>query len=196
MAIGSSLSEEYRELYCCLKSDDTIRFINDNLPQDAKKILSLIRSLPHPSVASEWDIYDVAKLCVSGHLEYLYDRECLHQRVGELAKRLLNRVRLDYPYVELSEYRSRPTKPPKNPEIADIAYMLSWANNKLSQIYRLSYLTKSQSDITMKGQCPFCHGDLVTYVVGQELRLRCKNRTNPECTQTAWQIGIVKPTTP
>jgi hypothetical protein len=56
--------------------------------------------------------------------------------------------------------------------------------------------TQGQVDIIMKGQCPFCHEDLVTYVKNNELRLRCVKQKKPDCKTVAWIIGTVTPTTP
>ena len=46
-------------------------------------------------------------------------------------------------------------------------------------------------DIIIKAQCPYCMGDLVQVIVGNELRLRCKGQTNSECRNVDWHIGNV-----
>lgn len=56
--------------------------------------------------------------------------------------------------------------------------------------------TRGQADIIMKGQCPFCHEDLITYVKNSELRLRCAKQKKEDCKKMAWIIGTVKSTTP
>jgi hypothetical protein len=190
MAIRSSIREEYRKLYSFLKSKAVVNFIAQHYPHDAGELLSLLKFIPHPKVASEWDIYEVAKMCVSGRLEYLYEL------IGDTAKRLLNLTRSEYPYVEQQEYRQPFPLPPERPEVTDIAAMLLWTNQTLARLREISLYTKHQVDIIMKGQCPFCHGDLVTYIKGQELRLRCKNRPKPECSQIAWKIGTATQTSP
>jgi len=65
-----------------------------------------------------------------------------------------------------------------------------------SEIRSMLFKAKGQIDITMKGQCPFCHGDLVTYIHNDELRLRCKNQTTPKCRTYAWVIGTAKRVSP
>ncbi len=64
----------------------------------------------------------------------------------------------------------------------------------------MQFLIKSVSslqDITIKGQCPYCHGPLVANIKNQNtLILRCYSQSKPDCQANAWEIGSVRHTTP
>jgi hypothetical protein len=153
-----------------------------------EEILEIIRWLPHPSVASALDIADVCRQCTSGKLEYLY------RFFGRQAREILDE--LPEETRRMPEVFPQPPTPSEERGTRDAVEMLDWTNRS---IYRLSLMTRQIAtavDIVMKAQCPSCSNDMVTVIVGSELRLRCRGQTKPECRKVDWLIGSVSPQTP
>lgn len=185
MSISSGLRERYRHLYRRLKAEVVDALEEARPPQTVKKeIIRIVSNFPHPEVASVRDILEVCRECVSGKLEYLY------RRFGEEAKAILNEIR-----VAEGQY-GRPPVPSERYEVRDAVNMLAWTNRTLYDMTFALDGIKKATDIILKGQCPFCHGDLVMAIFNDELRLRCKSRTNTNCRKVDWYVGKVSPTSP
>jgi hypothetical protein len=176
----NDIREKYRKLYVRLKSEgiDALKRIRAPL-ETHREIVQLIRELPHPDLSSIWDIEYVCRLCTSGKLEGLY------QFFGEEAKELASEIRTLFPEERTSEEVPVPPSA-EAAEIGDVARMLAWTNETLLKSHSLLYTINTK---TLKSQCPYCYGDLVEAVVGNELRLICKAQPKPECKKYYWIIG-------
>ncbi len=62
------INDNYRKLYTLLKSEDVVKNIGKN-----EDIINIIKSLPHPDVATYIDIVYVCKQCMMGSLERFYN---------------------------------------------------------------------------------------------------------------------------
>jgi hypothetical protein len=101
------------------------------------------------------------------------------ERYAEVLRRVRNRIPV---YVAVIDEELRQ-------EVRAVSDRTTKMMNMLSQAMQ-------QFDIIMKGQCPFCHEDLVTYVRNSELRLRCKKQTKSDCQKYAWVIGTATQVSP
>jgi len=174
------IRRKYRELYMRIKSEgiDALDRIRVH-PDVHREIIEVIRKLPHPELASLWDIEDACRLCVSGKLEGLY------QSFGLEARRLADDIHTSFPQQRRPEGISIPPSE-EAAEIRDVARMLAWTNETLLKSYSLLHAIDGK---TLKSQCPYCYGDLIEAVVGNELRLICKAQPKPECKKYYWVIG-------
>lgn len=174
------IREKYRNLYIRLKSKGIDALERIQVPSDVRsETIELIRNLPHPDLASLWDIEDVCRTFISGKLEYL------SRFFGQEARRIADDIRNSFPHQRTQEGISIPPSEEVS-EIRDIARMLAWTNETLLKSYSLLYNINAR---TLKSQCPYCYGDLIEAVVGNELRLICKAQPKPECKKYYWVIG-------
>ena len=69
-----NVRKAYESLYRKLKAKTVEAMDRATLPVRVKEeIAEYISNLPHPRLASVWDIRDICMTCVSGPLEHLYD---------------------------------------------------------------------------------------------------------------------------
>jgi hypothetical protein len=181
MVNSINLTEKYRHLYNRIKAQ-VIEALEEARAPDAtrREIIEIVSNLPHPKVASILDIMEVCRRCVSGKLEYLY------KYFGDEARKILSDI----------EQYGHPPVPSERYELKDVVSMLTWTNRTLYDMSFLLHRIKGATDIIIKGQCPYCLEDLVTVIVGNELRLRCKGQTKPDCRKVDWYISDVSPRTP
>lgn len=185
MNTSIGILERYRHLYRRLKAEVVDALEEVRLPQQVRdEIIRFVSQLPHPEVVSVKDIHEVCTECVSGKLEHL------HRLFGSEAKAILNEIRL------MEEQYGRPPVPSERNEVSAAINMLTWTNRTLYNMAFALGAIKKATDIIIKGQCPFCHGDLVTVIFDDELRLRCKGRTTSDCRKVDWHIGKVYPRSP
>jgi hypothetical protein len=175
--------EAYEELYRRLKSHKVVEYLRSKLdPRHAEVVLSAIRELPHPDVASPYDMWTICREILSGRLEPLY------QFFGEEARQLREEMREEYPRIVVP-------LPPREPrEMLESTFsMLSETLTFTQKTYALlKDIAPIVERIVLKGQCPYCGRDLVTVVVNEnELRLRCRQSPYEECKRWEWRIGSV-----
>jgi uncharacterized protein with PIN domain len=158
-----------------------------NLTDYYEEALRIIARLPHPSFASVEQIFAVCKECSAGHLEFAFNTE----QIGEIARRILSK---DNEY-KREEKLKIPKSFPPSPGVYDvqsIGMMLKWSNAMMRHLVQ-------QTDIILKGRCPYCAGDLVEDIVPipncstnkYELRLRCRQQATPNCRNVDWYIQDV-----
>ena len=189
MSLG--IRKKYELLYKRLKSEGINYLERPQIPDDAKEeIARIIRDLPHPRVASIWDIADVCRECTSGKLEYLYGF------FGKDASQLRQEIENVYPEERKDGVLLPPSVPAEETSIQDLARMIGWSNEILLGSYSMLRKIGRATDIILKGQCPYCMGDLVEVIVSSELRLRCKSQTKPACRSVDWLLGNVSKRSP
>jgi len=189
MLADSAIREKYAILYRRIKSEGVDHLERSTISDGVKReILGIIKDLPHPKAASIFDIEDVCRECSAGKLEYLF------QLFGPYARQLLREIQESYP----GERGEGGPLPPdsRDGDLQDIARMMRWSNETLFRSYlELTHVRKA-TDIILKAQCPYCMGDLVEVIVGNELRLRCKSQTKSQCRTIDWHIGKVSACSP
>lgn len=186
--IVEEIKKRYQKLYRDLKANVPELLEEKRVPPDIKEqILTVVSNLPHPSVASLIDIRDVCQICRAVVLEYLY------RYFGEEVEKLCRMVS------EVLE-EVRPLLGPPHPErsynLQSIGTMLEWTNRSIYHIHLMVGQILSRTDITLKGQCPYCGGDLVEFIdLGKnELRIQCKNKPTPQCSKAIWVLhSVTKP---
>jgi hypothetical protein len=144
-----------------------------------------VSNLPHPSVANLRDIRDVCRICKTGVLEYFYHH--IGEEVDELCRMI------DVLEEEAVEPFAVPPSPERPYDLQSIGMMLYWANRNISSIHNIVTNILGLTDITLKGQCPYCDGPLVVFVdlKTNKLRIQCKNKPRPECSKAIWTIQKV-----
>jgi hypothetical protein len=176
------IRERYRRLYQKIKSKIMDALDEARVPDPVREeIIEITSNLPHPRVASVEDIEEACKACVSGKLEYLY------RYFGKDASDILNEIR------DVIEKCERPPIPSERHEINDAINMLTWTNKRIFEMTFALQRIEGATDIILKSQCPYCHEDMVAVLVEDELRLRCKGQTKPECRDVDWYICNVVP---
>jgi hypothetical protein len=153
----------YKQLYDELKSERIAKLIeNECLDAEVRrKLVGAIRHLPHPELASIWDIKYVCKQILAGELEYLY------KILGRFAREL---------YDDVSElYPERVDERPLSASPKDLVYFLAQVNDSIACLRMdISYLSRVVQDIVLKGVCPKCGADLVETIENDKLILRCR----------------------
>jgi len=186
MLADSKIRKKYEYLYRRLKSKGINFLERSRIPDDVKQdIIRVIRNLPHPKVASVLDIEDVCRECSAGKLEGLFEL------VGRNARLLLQEIQDAYPSERREEVQMPPVVPAEGVAIQDVARMFEWSNETLLRSYLMLKQISRATDIILKAQCPYCMGDLVEVIVGNELRLRCKSQTKSQCRSVDWLLGNV-----
>lgn len=186
MPTDSEIRKKYEYIYRRLKSEGISFLERSRIQDDAKQhIIRVIRNLPHPKVASILDIEDVCRECSVGRLEGLFEL------VGRNARLLLKEVQDAHPSEQREEVSLPPVAPAEGVAIQDVARMVEWSNETLLRSYFLLKRIRQATDIILKAQCPYCMGDLVEVIVGNELRLRCKSQTKPQCRSVDWLLGNI-----
>lgn len=151
-----------------------------------EEALRIIARLPHPSFASVDQIVAVCKECSAGHLEFAFQTD----QIGQIARQILSKVN---EYKREGKRLEIPKEFPPSPEVYDfqsIGMMLKWSNAMMLHLVR-------QTDIILKGRCPYCGGDLVEDIVfnsstnKHELRLRCRQQATSNCQNVDWYIQDV-----
>jgi hypothetical protein len=120
----------------------------------------------------------------------------LLQEVLESLQKILAIMAQDERYRHIVDRVFRERLPILIVEPGQVTEKLDALHETSMKILEAVQYTRGQVDIIMKGQCPFCHEDLVTYVKNNELRLRCAKQKKKDCKRTAWIIGTAKSTTP
>ncbi len=176
------IKQRYADLYHRLKAEAVAAIEKIDATSNVKQeLIERVSKLPHPTVASLIDIHGVCSECVSGKLEWLY------KYFGNEAKSILSDLS------ELSELLELAISAPPRPErlgMEEVGEMLAWTNE--AQMYQLELLKAlwRVTDITLKGRCPNCGGDLIAVIVkDKELHLRCRNSN---C-KKEWFIQDVSP---
>lgn len=156
------------------------------LTDSYEEALRIITRLSHPSFASVEQIVAVCMECSAGHLEFAFQTE----QIGEIARRILSKVN------ECKREDKRleiPKEFPPSPgayDVQSIGMMLKWSNAMMLHLVQ-------QTDIILKGRCPYCGGDLVEDIVFNsstnkyELRLRCRQQATSNCQKVDWYIQDV-----
>lgn len=187
MSADSEIRKKYEFLYRGLKSEGIDYLERSRIPEDVKQdIIKLIRNLPHPKVASIFDVKDVCRECSAGRLEYLFEL------FGRDARLLLQQIQEAYPDEQREEVSLPPVVQAEEADIQDVAEMVKWSNETLLRSYLMLKQISGATDIILKAQCPYCMGDLVEVIVGHELRLRCKSQTKSHCRSVDWSLGTVQ----
>jgi hypothetical protein len=174
-----NILESYNELYIRLKTVGLDNLLeNDKFDEYGKRALRIIAQLPHPNEIGLGEIRNICKECSRGSLELLFQIA----GIGELSREILKIAE------ETGEYHFEPITelPQYDPE--SITGMLDWNNNMMLRMSSSINRLLRQSDINLKGRCPFCHGDLVEVIVQNELRLRCKQQIKSDCRNIDWFI--------
>ena len=115
-----------------------------------------------------------------GHLEFAFQVG----QIGKIAREILSKVN---EYKREGRRLEIPKEFPPSPEVYDtqsIGMMLSWSDAMMLHLAR-------QTDIILKGRCPYCHGDLVEVIVNNELGLLCKQQTKPKYRKVDWFLQNV-----
>lgn len=192
MHIISEIRRKYGVLYRRLKSEGVDYLERSEVQDEVKQdILAVIKNLPHPKVASLFDIRDVCNECSAGKLEYLF------KLFGRYARVMLRQIQEVHP----DEQREGVSLPPvvlaEETDIQDVARMVQWSNDTLLRSYSMLKEISRATDIILKAQCPYCMGDLVEVIVNQkELRLRCKSQTKSHCRNVDWLVGFARKRSP
>jgi hypothetical protein len=175
--------ESYKELYTRLKKEGLDKLLEkDKFDKYSKRALTIIARLPHPNEVGLKEIIIICEECSCGSLELLFQIA----GIGELAREILNKIKIT------EKYHIEPIKEFPQYDKQSVAEMLSWNNNMMLKMsFSLDRLSR-QSDINLKGRCPFCHGDLVEVIVQNELRLRCLQQIKSDCQDTDWFIQDLK----
>jgi hypothetical protein len=93
-----------------------------------------------------------------------------------------------YVVEELREQRQAVQK-----ELSEVKESLYTISSKIETLAQFMEKTHELVDeIVLKGMCPYCHRDLVAYIENDELRLRCRNQTTPNCRIYAWAITKIQ----
>jgi hypothetical protein len=186
MLTDSEIRKKYEVLYRRLKSEGIEYLERSGIRDDVKQeIISIIRNLPHPKVASMFDIEDVCRECSAGKLEYLFEL------FGSYARQLRQEIQESHPGERREELLLPPDTKTEEGSLQDIIRMMRWSNEALFRSYHILTRVSEAADIILKAQCPYCMGDLVEVIVGNELRLRCKSQAKSQCRTVDWHIGTV-----
>lgn len=191
MPTDSEIRKKYKILYRGLKSEGIKHLERSTIRDDIKQdIMSSIRNLPHPEVASLFDIEDVCKECSAGKLEYLFEL------FGVYARQLHQEIQESHPGERREGVSLPPDMKTEEGSVQDIIRMMRWSNETLLHTHHMLTRVSQAADIILKAQCPYCMGDLVEVIVGNELRLRCKSQAKPQCRKVDWYIGKVSKCSP
>lgn len=176
----------YHELYKQLKEEGLEYLLQrSSFGSREKEALRVIARLPHPYFASLDQVVDVCEKCSAGCLEFAFQID----HIGKIARQILRKANK---YEEKGKTPEIPAEFPPSPQeydIPSIGRMLKWSNEMMLHLAR-------QTDITLKGRCPYCHGDLVVVIVNNELRLRCEQQSKPQCRKIDWFLHNVTPKKP
>lgn len=168
------INDNYRKLYRFLKSQSVVKSIREN-----EYIINIIKSLPPPDVATYIDIFYVCKECMMGSLE------CFYNEFEEETKDFIRDIVKNNESPNLEYYSLTLSK--INKDIQSISQGIQFLYEKLNFL----------QDITLKGQCPYCHGPLVANIKNQNtLIFRCYSQSKPECQNNVWEIGQIVQTKP
>ena len=185
--------ERYRELYNRLKSVGFDYIIEKGRFDEYRlKALRIIAQLPHPAEVDLEQIRDICKECSSGSLEILFPVA----DIGNLARQML--IQMD----QTEDHYVKPIEYPLSYNPESVTEMLQWNNNMMLNFsLNLNRLLR-QTDINLKGRCPFCNGDLVEVICfntqrqKNELRVRCKQQLKQECRNSDWYMQDVEKRSP
>jgi hypothetical protein len=186
--MNPQIKERYGKLYRRLKSTVPDLLEEERVPNGIRRqILTVVSNLPHPSVANLRDIRDVCLICKAGVLEYFYHH--IREEVDELCRMIIDVLK-----EEAVEPFAVPPSPERPYDLQSIGMMLYWANRNISSIHNIVTKILGLTDITLKGQCPYCDGPLVVFVDlnSNELRIQCKNKPQRECSKAIWIIQQVR----
>lgn len=182
--MSAYMKDLYRAVYSSLKSEEfVIKIRNSGLTSDEKeRVIAVIKKLTHPSVASAWDAYELAKLCLSGLVPGV-PKETIDD-----AKRIINEVKKNYPYIEHKQDILSPPEVSENPTLQELAMAISWGNRLLARLTASVQAVQNDAHSTLKGQCPFCLEDMLVVVKDNEIVLKCAAGSTPACKKSEWRI--------
>ena len=196
----------YRELYERSKSldDQTRRKIIEKISQLMVRrqiplniglfIMRFLINPPHPLRVSPRELRLISNFMRHPSVRDLLPGEFVNgfDRIYEASRYLVE----EFP--EVPELREE-TPELKIPSSRYIISMITQTHERVHELYLLSRKVyevvtgvSKTVDIILKGQCPFCGGDLVEVIVNNELRLRCKRGTYDECKKWDWVIGTIR----
>jgi len=171
------IHEEYETIYNVLKSRGVEILEDLELAEHSKdEIRKRIRRLPHPDVAT---LYDIREVCKELREEQLYE---FHHLVREEVETILSQLedeQFDYDF-----------QPSHEDELAAVKHQLNRQTKMLEVINFRSRQASQGVDRTLKSNCRQCGSDLKIYVdqsgSQDELMLSCRNCNNE------WSIQFVR----
>lgn len=187
MSLSTYMRDFYRAVYSSVKSEESVGRIRASglTDEEKERVVSVLKRLAHPAVASVWDAYELAMMCTSGLIPGV-SRETVDD-----ARRIIAEVKKNYPYVEQKQGFLTPPEMPESPSVADIALGVSWSNRVLSRIVVTLQAIQEASSSTLKAQCPFCLEDMTLLVREREIVLKCAKGSTPACKRSEWRFSSV-----
>jgi len=179
-----TLRDGYKALYEHLKSERIAGRVGEmHLPEaERKAVESFLKNLPHPSVATPWDVYDVANGCLEGSVPGLGGEAVRYAReLMALSKKL-------YPMPGPGSSVPVPPQIGDHPTIAELAKAVAWGNNLTARLAAVAVSTNEKAVGALKTQCPFCLEEMALTIDKDEAVLRCVGGATPKCRKTVWRL--------
>lgn len=182
--------ERYRTLYRRLKAEALDRLSEMDLDRsEARELRSRIRTLPHPDVASTWDVREVYEEITSGELERIADA------VGEDADELLQQIEELTPPESISEGQTQSVERSDavHEQLQELGNRLAFQTSLLRDVSAAQSSMQAQLDVTLKGVCQSCGGDYRVTVdtsrTPPELRIEC--RSGSCSNRSGWAVDSI-----
>lgn len=168
--------EAYEEIYTVLKSEGVETIEGLEISEDSKaEARERIRTLPHPDVATR---YDIREVCEELRRDSLYE---FHYLVGEQVELILAHLEEEQLDDEIPSSHEG--------ELAEVKHQLHRQTRMLRDISFKSGQAASGVNRTLKSNCVQCGSDLKIYVdqsgSKDELMLSCRGCNNE------WSLQLV-----